>query len=90
VTLGHASTLQEIKGVLSLRQEEAVIGVRDGDAEKVVKIAEVRHGELGVESLGDTLEEVRRGSSEDDIIDVEEQARNTITHFVNKERGVGC
>jgi len=36
------------------------------------------------------VEEVRRRSCEDDVVDVEEEVRDTITLFVNKERGVGC
>jgi hypothetical protein len=38
VTLGHASPLKNIGGVLSLRQNEAVGGARDGDPKEVVKI----------------------------------------------------
>jgi hypothetical protein len=38
VTLGHASPLKNVGGVLSLRQKEAVGGVRDGDLKEVVKI----------------------------------------------------
>jgi hypothetical protein len=38
VTLGHASPLKNVGGVLSLRQKEAVGGARDNDPEEVVKI----------------------------------------------------
>ena len=58
--------------------------MHDGDPEEVVKVTEVRHGELGVQSLGDVLEEVHRGGSDDDVFDVEEQVCDTITLFVYK------
>ena len=48
MTLGHASALEEIQGVLALRQEESVRRTRDGDPEEVVEAPEVNHSELGV------------------------------------------
>ena len=53
MTLSHASLLEKIYGVLSLRQEQAVGGACDGDAKKVVESAKVCHGELGAEMIGD-------------------------------------
>jgi hypothetical protein len=47
------------------------------------------HGELRVEARGDVLQKGRRGSSEDDVVDVEKQVGDTITVFVNKEGCVG-
>jgi hypothetical protein len=56
VTLGHAGTLEEVKGVLSLGQVEVVRRACDGDPQEVMEIAEVRHGKLGVKTLGDALQ----------------------------------
>ena len=55
VTLSHASTLKKIQGVLSLGQKKSLGGMRDGDAEEVVQVVKIRHGELGVETRHDAL-----------------------------------
>ena len=57
MTLGHAGALEEIQGVLALRQEESVRRTRDGDPEEVVEVAKISHGELRVQTLGDALQE---------------------------------
>jgi hypothetical protein len=46
VTLSHASALENVHGVLSLQQEQAIERARDRDAEEVVQVAEVGHGKL--------------------------------------------
>jgi len=56
MTLSHARPLEEIDGVLSLRQEQAVRGAGDGDAEEVVKSTQVGHGELRPESGHESLQ----------------------------------
>jgi hypothetical protein len=63
VTLSHASALKKIHSILSLGQEQAVCGTSDGDAEEVMKIAKVRHGELRAEFGYDVLKIV-----EDDAV----------------------
>jgi hypothetical protein len=63
--------------------------VRDGDAEEVMHIAEVRHGKLGVESRHDALQEGNRRRCKDDVVDVQEQVGGGIPLFENKERRVG-
>jgi len=47
-----------------------------------VKLAKIRHGELGVKARGDVLQEGRRGRSE-------EQVGDTVTVFVDREGRVG-
>jgi len=88
VTLGHASTLEQIHSVLVLREEEAVNRTRDRDLEEVMKIPEICHGELGVKELGDATEECSRRSCQDDVVDVEQQVGDVDALFVNKERRV--
>ena len=75
VTLGHACTLEKIQRVLALGEEEPVGGARDGDPEEVVEVAEVCHGELRVQTLGDALQESWSRGRQDDVVDVEEQVR---------------
>jgi hypothetical protein len=69
MTLSHARPLEEIDGVLSLRQEQAVGG--DGDAEEVVKSAQVGHGELRLEASHESLQKSGSRGGEDDVVDVE-------------------
>jgi len=59
VTLSHAGMLRQVDDVLALRQEKTVGGACDGDAEVVLQIAEVSHGELRMLTSGDALEKNR-------------------------------
>jgi hypothetical protein len=45
----HASPSEKIDGLLTLRQEQPRAVTRHRDAEKVVKVTKIRHGELKVE-----------------------------------------
>lgn len=53
----------------------------------MMEITKIRHGKLGVKSLSDALQELQRGGSQDDVVDVQKQVGNVVTLFVNKE---GC
>jgi hypothetical protein len=55
MALGHASPLEKVDGVLSLRQMKAVGGALDGDAEEVVEIPKIRHGELVMETTSEVV-----------------------------------
>jgi hypothetical protein len=59
----------------------------DGDAEEVLEVAEVSHGELRTEFGHDVLKKSRRRSSEDDVVDLQ-QVGDLCTLLVNKEGGV--
>ena len=59
VAFRHASTLEEINGVLSLRKEQSTVVPCHQDAEEVVEVAKVRHGELRGEAGDDVLEKSR-------------------------------
>ena len=89
VTLGHAFPLEKIQRVLALAEEQPVGGARDGDPKEVVQLSEVRHGELEVKTSCDSPEQVRRGSREDDVVDVHQQVGSGASLLKNKEGGVG-
>jgi hypothetical protein len=61
----------------------------DSDAKEVMKITEVRHGELRAKLGHDVLKESRGRCDEDDVINVEQQVGDLCTLLVNKEGGVG-
>jgi hypothetical protein len=89
VTLSHASALEKLNGVLSLRQEDPVGGARDGDVEDVMEVPKVCHGELRVKKSDEALKKIRRRGGEDDVVDVEEQVGETLTLFVEGDVGGG-
>jgi hypothetical protein len=55
VALDHASTLQELDGVLALREDHARRRPSDRDPEKEGQGTEICHGELGVKPLRELL-----------------------------------
>jgi hypothetical protein len=85
MTLRHAGTLEQIHSILALRQKEAVSRTRDRDPEKVMKIPEICHSELGVKELGDAMEKQGRRGCQNDVVDIEQQVGDVSTRFVNKE-----
>ena len=60
MTVGHACALEEFDGILSLGQEHAIMGARNGDAEGVVEAPKIGHGKLRVEASHDALEKLSR------------------------------
>jgi len=72
-----------------LGEEEPIGGARDGDPEEVVEVAEVCHGELRVQTLGDALQESWSRGRQDDVVDVEEQVHRGAPLLKHKEGGVG-
>jgi hypothetical protein len=71
VALGHASTLKEILGILSLRQKQAARRPRDGDAGEVMQGAKICHGKLRVEASHDVLKKCWGGCDYDDVVHVQ-------------------
>jgi hypothetical protein len=69
VTLGHACMLK-IMHILLPRQEHAIGGVLDRDAEEVVQGTEVSHSKLRAQTFSDVLKKSRRGGGQDDVVDV--------------------
>ena len=51
----HGSLSEKVDGVLTLRQEQPRAIARHEDAEEVVKVTKIRHGELRVELCHDEL-----------------------------------
>ena len=60
MTLRHAGSLKKLVGVLGLVEEEPTRRAMNPDAEKVVKIAHVRHGELALKLIDDVSKKGRR------------------------------
>jgi hypothetical protein len=60
----------KIMHILLPRQEHAIGGVLDGDAEEVVQGTEVSHGKLRAQMTNDVLKKSRRGGGQDDVVDV--------------------
>ena len=54
MTLGHAGTLEQVHGILSLGEEEAVRGPRDRDLEEVMELPEICHGDEAVKMMSST------------------------------------
>lgn len=52
----HASTLEYLESVLSLREEQPLRVTSNGKAEEVMKLAQVSHGKLGAEGGDESLE----------------------------------
>jgi len=50
MALKHASSSEEVDSVLTLQQEQPQAVVRHRDAEELVKVAKVHHGDLRVQS----------------------------------------
>ena len=70
LTIRHASPVEEILGVLGLRQKETVRSPANIDAEEEAKRAHVFDGELGAETRDDVLEQSFRRCAQHHIIDV--------------------
>jgi hypothetical protein len=58
------------------------------DAKKMVNIAQVTHGELGVEGGDDGVKEGGGVGGEDDVINVQQQKGNGRTMAENEKRGI--
>ena len=71
VTLSHAGVLEQVRSILTLGEEEAVLGTRDRDPKEVVKVPEICHGELRVKKLGEATKKLGHRGCQDDVVDVE-------------------
>lgn len=85
----HAGAIQDVGSVLLLAEEEASRRARDVDAEEEMQGAKVLHGKLRDELSDDVAEGSRRGRSEHDIVDVEEQEGDVVAVATCKQRRVG-
>jgi hypothetical protein len=71
VTLGHAGALEQVRSILTLGEEEVVLGTRDRDPKEVMKVPEICRGELEVKELGEVTKKPGRRGCQDDIVDIE-------------------
>ena len=58
------------------------------DPEEVVQRTKVLHGKLGAEASRELTEKLGRGSSQDDIVDVEQQVSRPNSVLVDEQRGI--
>jgi hypothetical protein len=66
----HDCTFEDVKRVGELMEEQTIRTTLDGDAEEVVKRPEVLHGEFPLKSGNGTVQELRAGCGQDDIINI--------------------
>ena len=78
LAIEHLGTIEDLKGILLLREKEAGAGAMNVDPEKVVKVTEITHGKLTGEGANERLKQSGGASNEDDIIDVQEQIRDRV------------
>ena len=88
MALRHAGTLEKIHSILPLGKEQPAAVPSHRDAEEVVQVAEVRHGELRAEARGDVLEKGRRRRGGNDVIDVEKEVGQRVANFVDEQGGI--
>jgi hypothetical protein len=55
----------------------------------MMKLTEILHGELALQSCGDALPEMLRGRGEYDIIHIEKKVRRVRSATKNEQAGVG-
>jgi hypothetical protein len=67
----HDCTLEDVKHVGALMEEQTIQTMLDSDAEKVVKQPEVLHDEFPLKSRNGTTQELCAGCGQDDIINIE-------------------
>ena len=73
VTPSHPCSLEDVKGVLALVEEEPGGASLNGDTKEVVEGPEVLHRKLLLKGGDDALEELGAGGSQDNVIDIEEE-----------------
>lgn len=67
----HVSTVENFECILLLTQEEARGVGSDVNAQEMVKVTEIGHGELVFEGMDDTIECLGCAGGEDDIIHID-------------------
>lgn len=85
----HVGAVDDLFGVLSLGEEEAMGGARDADAEEVLKRAKVLHGELRAKAVNDEAQQPCSRCSKHNVVDVQEEEGGVSTLLENEQRHVG-
>lgn len=70
--VGHADSIEDVKTVLGLGEEEAARCARDLNAEEIVHWSFVLDGEGGLDASDDVLEKSWSRGRENHVLDVEE------------------
>jgi hypothetical protein len=88
VTSGHASALQKISSVLSLGEEHALRRTSNSNAKEVVEITKISHRKLAVQLGQESLEKIRGGGGDNNVINVKEKIHCITAGLQNKQRSV--
>jgi hypothetical protein len=70
LTVCHDRTFEDVKCVGALMEKQTSRTTLDSDVEEVVKRPEVLHGEFPLKSGNCTMQELRAGCGQDDIINI--------------------
>jgi hypothetical protein len=88
VALDHASTLQELNGILALRKDHARRRPSDRDPEKEGQGAKICHGELGVKPLRELLKKKVGRGGDDDVVHIEKYVGVLLSMAIDEERDI--
>lgn len=84
----HPRAIQDLQGVLFLREVEAVGSVVDVDAQEMMQRPHVGHGEFTMKRADDRPEKRRRAASEDYVINVKEEICRVLATVDEEQQGV--
>jgi len=73
LAVSHASAIEDINHVLALGKKQTIASVLHLHAQEVLKLTQILHGKLLLQSRDRAAKELSRRSSEDNIIHVEEK-----------------
>ena len=84
----HFGTIKNLEGILLLTEKQTRGIGGDVDAQEVVELAEIRHGELGLEGRDDVVECVGGVGSENNVINVHQKIGNACSLMKYEQGGV--
>ena len=84
----HASALEDVVGVRSLGEDEAICVPLNVDAEEVADWPHVFHGEGGLEAGDEMAKKCSSGCREDHVVHIKQQVRHVVAVLVHEQGGV--
>jgi hypothetical protein len=72
IAISHASALEDVDGVLTLVEEQALGSTLDGDPQEMVQLTQILHRKLLLQGGDDASQKAEGGGHENDVVDVEE------------------
>jgi hypothetical protein len=64
--------IKNVQDVLPLREEQSVLVALHSHTKKEMQRPKILHGEFLLQSFNDTMQELRRGGCEHNVIDIKE------------------